>query len=118
MEIDARLQRLVAWLVSNPTVIKTGTPSLGIGSRVYDDGGWWIKFHLNIGDPDAWTIIQVLGYALNDPNITAEFRTVFKPVSPPPYLNGGPDEYLSWVIEGEDYRYADRVADLLRDEFD
>jgi hypothetical protein len=25
--------------------------------------------------------------------------TVFKPVSGPPYLNGGPREFLSWVIE-------------------
>lgn len=118
MEVDARLQRLLAWLISHPTVIKTNSPSLGIGCRVYDDGGWWIKFALDIADPDAWTTIQVLAYALNDPNITAEFRTTFKPVSPPPYLNGGPDDYLSWVIEGEDYRFADRVAKLLHDEFD
>jgi hypothetical protein len=26
---------------------------------------------------------------------------VFKPVSPPPYLNGGPEEFLSWVIEAQ-----------------
>ncbi len=24
------------------------------------------------------------------------------PVSPPPYMNGGPDEFLSWVIEAKD----------------
>jgi hypothetical protein len=26
---------------------------------------------------------------------------VFKPVSPPPYMNGGPEAYLSWVIEAQ-----------------
>ncbi|WP_198651745.1 hypothetical protein [Salinicola sp. RZ23] len=27
---------------------------------------------------------------------------VFKPVSPPPCLNGGPRDFLSWVIECSD----------------
>jgi len=28
--------------------------------------------------------------------------TNFYPVSPAPYLNGGPSEFLSWVIESKD----------------
>ncbi|HYI77463.1 MAG TPA: hypothetical protein VEW65_07560 [Chryseolinea sp.] len=28
--------------------------------------------------------------------------TVFYPVSPPPYMNGGPKDFLSWVIETKD----------------
>src|SRR5690242_337331 len=28
--------------------------------------------------------------------------TVFKPTSSPPYMNGGPDEFLHWVIESTD----------------
>jgi hypothetical protein len=28
--------------------------------------------------------------------------TVFYPVSPSPYMNGGPQEFLSWVIEAKD----------------
>lgn len=27
---------------------------------------------------------------------------VFMPVSPPPYMNGGPKDFLSWVIECKD----------------
>jgi hypothetical protein len=38
---------------------------------------------------------------------------VFKPVSPPPCLNGGPREFLSWVIEGSTSMEPDMVADWL-----
>jgi len=31
-----------------------------------------------------------------------ETPTVFMPVSPPPYMNGGPRDFLSWVIECKD----------------
>ena len=31
--------------------------------------------------------------------------TVFMPVSPPPYLNGG-EEFLSWVIESKEPSFA------------
>ncbi|MCB1607181.1 MAG: hypothetical protein KDI71_09430, partial [Xanthomonadales bacterium] len=36
--------------------------------------------------------------------------TVFMPVSPAPYLNGGPDEFLSWVIESQDPNFAPSSA--------
>jgi hypothetical protein len=35
---------------------------------------------------------------------------VFKPVSPPPYLNGGPHEFLSWVIESVDPSFTPDLA--------
>jgi len=31
--------------------------------------------------------------------------TVFMPVSPAPYLNGGPADFLSWVIESKDPKF-------------
>jgi len=31
---------------------------------------------------------------------------VFKPVSPPPYVNGGPREFLSWIIEATDQTFT------------
>lgn len=41
--------------------------------------------------------------------------TVFLPVSPPPYLNGGPEEFLSWVIESTDRKFTPaRAAEWLR----
>ena len=39
--------------------------------------------------------------------------TVFKPVSPPPSMNGGPDEFLSWVIEAPDDMAPGTVAEWL-----
>ena len=47
----------------------------------------------------AWNVVQELGNVLNYLSVTEHLPTVFKPVSPPSYLNGGPQEYLSWVIE-------------------
>jgi hypothetical protein len=43
--------------------------------------------------------VQELGHVLNYLSVDERLPTVFKPVSPPPYLNGGPREFLSWVIE-------------------
>ncbi len=38
------------------------------------------------------------------------------PVSPPPYLNGGPEEFLSWVIEATiPFADAGLVADVLEE---
>ncbi len=34
--------------------------------------------------------------------VAERLPTVFKPVFPPPYLNGGPRAYLSWVVECRD----------------
>lgn len=47
-------------------------------------------------------MVQELGHVLNYLSVDERLPTVFKPVSPPPYLNGGPAEFLSWVIECSD----------------
>jgi hypothetical protein len=47
----------------------------------------------------AWHVIQELGFVLNYISLEERLPTVFMPVSPPPYLNGGPDGCLGWVIE-------------------
>ena len=66
----------------------------------YDEsGGWWVKFGIDIEHPLAWHVVQELAHVLNYLSIDEPLPTVFKPVSPPPYLNGGPKEFLSWVIE-------------------
>lgn len=36
---------------------------------------------------------------LNYLSVNDRLPTVFKPVSPPPYMNGGPRKFLAWVIE-------------------
>jgi hypothetical protein len=66
-----------------------------------DNGLWWVKFSIDIEHPLAWRVVQELGHVLNHLAINERLPTVFMPVSPPVYLNGGPREYLSWVIESK-----------------
>ena len=65
----------------------------------YEDGRWWIKFTLDIDHPLAWRVVQELGHVVNYLSLEERLPTVYYPVSPPPYMNGGPEEYLSWIIE-------------------
>ena len=58
-----------------------------------------MKFALAIDHPLAWNVVQELAHVLNYVSLDERLPTVFKPVSPPPYLNGGPREFLAWVIE-------------------
>ncbi|MCB0648988.1 MAG: hypothetical protein KDC49_20100 [Saprospiraceae bacterium] len=69
----------------------------------FDDKGlWWIKFRIDIENEYAWSVIQELGCVVNYLSMNERLPTVFYPVSPAPYLNGGPAEFLSWVIETKD----------------
>jgi hypothetical protein len=76
-----------------------------IGGGVEGDR-WWVKFVIDIHHPLAWSCVQELGSVLNYLSIEERLPTVFKPVSPPPYLNGGPTDYLSWVIECEAHDFS------------
>ncbi|NET91604.1 MAG: hypothetical protein F6K45_26645, partial [Kamptonema sp. SIO1D9] len=60
-----------------------------------------VKFEIDINHELAWNTIQELAHVLNYLSIDERLPTTFYPVSPPPYLNGGP-EFLSWVIENTD----------------
>src|SRR5713226_2025854 len=75
-------------------------PSIGSGMR--DEGIWWVKFAIDIGHPLAWRVVQEFGHVLNYVSVNERLPTVFMPVSPPPYLNGGPRNFLSWVVEARD----------------
>lgn len=72
-----------------------------IANGKFDDGNWWVKFSIDVKHPLAWHVVQELGYVLNYLSVNERLPTVFKPVSPPPYLNSGL-EFLSWVIESTD----------------
>jgi hypothetical protein len=65
-------------------------------------GRWWVKFSVDIEHPLAWNVIQELGQVLNYVSLENRLPAVFMPVSPPPYVNGGPNDFLSWVIESKD----------------
>jgi hypothetical protein len=98
IEDDPKFAKLIALLCQVPAVEHNETPSLGIG-RGFTEDGWWVKFGIDIAHPLAWTAVQELGHVLNYLSLDEKLPTVFMPVSPPPYMNGGPREYLSWVIQ-------------------
>ena len=77
-----------------------------IGSGFDEDGHWWVKFAINIENPLAWQVVQELGHVLNYVSLEERLPTVFMPVSPPPYMNGGPRDFLSWVIECNDKDFS------------
>lgn len=77
----------------------------GFGKGYLTDGLWWMKFQVDITHPLAWHVVQELGHVVNYISLEERLPTVFYPVSPPPYLNGGP-EFLSWVIESKDKSFS------------
>jgi hypothetical protein len=77
---------------------------------------WWVKFKIDIHSSIAWHVVQGLGFVLNSISIEERLPTVFMPVSSPPYLNGGPEDYLNWVIEATiPLLNAGVIADSLSD---
>lgn len=80
-------------------------PHIGSGDN---QGLWWLKFQIDIDHLLAWNVVQELGNIINYLSVEERLPTKFFPVSPPVYLNGGPKEYLSWVIECEDAQFTPR----------
>ncbi|MBO2451075.1 hypothetical protein J4573_28525 [Actinomadura barringtoniae] len=93
---DRAFTKLLDYLARVPAV----GPSVGHGAD--DEGRWWVKFEIDTGHALAWHVVQEFGHVLNYLSLNERLPTVFKPVSPPPYLNGGPGDHLSWVIETQD----------------
>ncbi len=86
----------------------------GIGTGTFDNGLWWVKFVIDIRHPLAWHVVQEIGHVVNYLSLNERLPTVFYPVSPAPYLNGGPHGFLSWVIESEDIDFSpDDMAEWL-----
>jgi hypothetical protein len=82
---------------------------ISIGTGISGNAAWWVKFAIDISDPLAWSVVQELGYVLNYLSLNERLPTIFMPVSPPPYLNGGPGDFLSWVIECRDRGYTPKT---------
>jgi len=100
MQDDPAFEPLISFLERVPAIQSP------IGSGYSDEGRWWVKFAIDIAHPLAWRVVQELGHVLNYVSIEERLPTVFKPVSPPPYMNGGPDEFLSWLIETRDAAFT------------
>ena len=107
---DESFHKLLAFLAGVPAVETNDTPSAGFGSGRVADGRWWVKFTLDIEHESAWSVVQEMGHVLNYVSIEQQVPAVFKPVSPPPYMNGGPGDFLSWVIESTDANFTPEMA--------
>jgi len=95
--MDERAFRpLVEFLEKIPTVKSP------VGTGVEENGLWWVKFQIDLDHILAWNTIQELSSVINYLSLEERLPTIFYPVSPPPYLNGGPRDFLSWVIETKD----------------
>jgi hypothetical protein len=92
------------FLLKVPSI--TGT----IGKGRFENGNWWVKFKIDISHPLAWSVVQEFGCIFNYISANERLPTVFMPVSPAPYLNGGPSEFLSWVIESKDPKFKPGTA--------
>lgn len=82
-------------------LIKVPSIQSPIGTGTDEEGLWWVKFQIDIENPLAWQVVQELACVVNYLSLNECLPTIFYPVSPAPYLNGGPAEYLSWVIEAK-----------------
>lgn len=102
--MDISFENLKNHLLKLPSIdAPQGKTSIGTGT--FDNGNWWVKFSINTDHHLAWRHIQELGHVLNLVSIDEPLPTTFKPVSPPPYMNGGV-EFLSWVIESTQPDFA------------
>lgn len=72
-------------------------PSMGKGC--YENGLWWMKFSIDIRHSLAWNVLQELSHVINYISLNERLPCIFYPVSPSPYMNGGPEDFLSWIIE-------------------
>ncbi|WP_082542376.1 MULTISPECIES: hypothetical protein [unclassified Mesorhizobium] len=114
MDADEKhFAKLIDYLSRVPSIQTNSSPQRGFGMG-YAPSIWWVKFSIDIGHPLAWNVVQELGFVLNYLSIQDKLPTAFMPVSPPPYANGGPKAFLSWVIECPlDAMTPDTVAEVL-----
>lgn len=87
---------LIEYLEKVPSIEKP------IAKGVEENDLWWVKFSIDIYHPLAWHVVQEIAHVVNYISVSERLPTTFYPVSPPPYMNGGPEDFLSWVIETED----------------
>lgn len=96
MEEQSPLSILTDYLSEIPAIEPT------MSSETDEAGRWYLKFRLDILHPLAWRVVQELGNVVNLLSVNERLPTIFYPVSPPPYMNGGPEENLFWIIECAD----------------
>ena len=89
MGTETELITLKEYLAKIPSI----NPAMSSG--IFENGCWWVKFQIDTHHELAWRVVQELGHTLNYMSLNDRLPTVFMPVSPPPYMNGGPTDFLS-----------------------
>ncbi len=95
-EEEPTFHTLKAYLHEVPAIVQP------VGHGRESDGKWCVKFTIDINHRLTWHVVQELGHVVNYLSIDERLPTSFFPVFPPPYMNGGPRDFLSWVIECRD----------------
>jgi hypothetical protein len=70
---------------------------------------WSIDFTIDLDHEIVWNVIQYFGYICN---CGGKQGLLFLPMSPPPYLNGGPYTHMSWSILCKNLDFS--LADFLQ----
>jgi len=96
---DRAFKTLIDYLERIPAIQKP------IATGADGEGFWWVKFCIDINHDLAWSTVQELGCVVNYISLHERLPTIFYPVSPAPYLNGGPADFLAWVIETKDKEF-------------
>ena len=107
-----KFHTLLEFLAKVPAVSTNDTPWGGFGTGE-DDDIWWVKFSIDIEHRLSWHTVQEFASVLNYLSLEERLPAIFKPVSPPPYLNGGPVDYLSWVLECDKAMQPETVFQLM-----
>ena len=97
---QADFDQLINFLYRVPAIQK------GIPYGQYEDKNWWVKFSIDIGSRFAWNVVQEFGHILNYISLNERLPVIFYPVSAPPYMNGGPEDFLYWIIESKNPSFS------------
>ncbi len=80
--------------------------NIEIATGIYEDKNWWVKLSIDIKNNLAWNVVQEFGHIINYLSLDEKLPTIFYPVSAPPYMNGGPHDYLYWIIESKETSFT------------
>lgn len=100
MENTSELTPLTDFISEMPAIAPT------ISSESDEEGRWFVKFQIDIHHYLAWRVVQELANVINLLSNEERLPTIFYPVSPPPYMNGGPENCLSWVVQCGDKDFS------------
>jgi hypothetical protein len=101
---SSQFESLISFLLRVPAVQSE------ISQGFYDDKNWWVKISLDVENRLAWNVVQEFGHLFNSLSLEERLPTAFYPVSAPPYMNGGPADFLYWMIDSKEPSFTPNKA--------